>query len=273
MEWTDDALVLSARRLGDSGMVAVLLTRDHGRHAGLVAGGQSRRHRALLEPGSQVRCRWRSRLADQLGAWSLEPVRAVTAGLLDQPLPLAAALSALTLMDVILAEREAHPGLFDATLALFEALSTPLWGEVYVRWEVGLLAEVGYGLDLGACALTGTLPADGNDHLAYVSPRTGRAVSLSAGEPYRDKLLALPGFLIGRGGGGAAEVAAGLALTGHFLERHVLAQRQLAMPPARLRLAERQGRDPGRVPARDGHGGRGNGTPGKDDTISGSVAP
>ncbi|WP_044560870.1 DNA repair protein RecO [Azospirillum sp. B4] len=246
MEWTDDAIVLSARPFGDTAALVVLLTREHGRHAGVLHGGQSQRYRGVLEPGGQVTVRWRARTADQLGNWTVEPVRSPAGLYLDDALRLAAIVSAAALMDAVLAEREAHPGLYDATLALFSALDLDIWPAVYVRWEVGLLEEVGFGLDLSQCAGTGQpaghLPGGNpNDQLAYVSPRTGRAVSASAGEPYRDKLLPLPGFLIGLGfnGGGEEDVAAGLRLTGHFLERHVFAQRHAEVPPARQRLVER----------------------------------
>jgi DNA repair protein RecO (recombination protein O) len=135
---------------------------------------------------------------------------------------------------VALPEREPHEPVFHALAALIDAFESPVWAAAYVRWELGLLQELGFGLDLGACAATGT-----NNGLAYVSPRTGRAVSLSAGEPYRDKLLLLPGFLVGQGGGGEAEVLAGLELTGHFLDRNVFATRDTAMPAARTRFLER----------------------------------
>ncbi|HYE49477.1 MAG TPA: DNA repair protein RecO [Azospirillaceae bacterium] len=234
MEWNDTGIVLSARPHAETAAVAVLLTRDHGRHAGLVHGGQGRQMRAVLEPGNQVEARWRGRMADQLGSLALEPVRATGAGLLDDPLRLAALASACALAEAALPEREPHPAMFDATLALLDAFQSEVWAEVYVRWEVGLLGEIGFGLDLDRCAATGV-----NDQLAYVSPRTGRAVSLSAAEPFKEKLLPLPGFLIGRGGGGAEEVAAGLALTGHFLERHVFAQRHADVPAARARFVDR----------------------------------
>ncbi|HYD67443.1 DNA repair protein RecO, partial [Azospirillum sp.] len=134
-----------------------------------------------------------------------------------------------------LPEREPHPALFDGLLALLDVLDTaPAWPEAYVRWEVGLLGELGFGLDLDRCAVTGS-----NDYLAFVSPRTGRAVSAAVGEPFRDRLLPLPGFLIGRGFGGREEVAEGLRLTAFFLERHVL---NAPLPPARVRLADRLGR-------------------------------
>ncbi len=132
-----------------------------------------------------------------------------------------------------LPEREPHPACFHGFLALLQAMEGDHWAEAYVRWELAVLAELGFGLDLTRCAAGGD-----NDRLAYVSPRSGRAVSLAAGEPYRERLLALPGFLAGRGGGGSLEVGAGLALTGYFLERHVFHPQDRALPQARQRLAE-----------------------------------
>ncbi|WP_029006815.1 DNA repair protein RecO [Azospirillum halopraeferens] len=234
MDWTDRGIVLSARPHGETAAVAVLLTRDHGRHAGLVQGGRSSRRRADLEPGTLVAARWRGRLVEHLGTFTLESVHAYAAVLLDDPLRLAALASACALTESALPERQPHPAVFDGLLALFDVLGGTAWAEAYVRWEAGLLAELGFGLDIDRCAVTGS-----NDYLAYVSPRTGRAVSVAAGEPYRDRLLPLPGFLAGRGGGGRDEVLEGLRLTGHFLERHLL---NGPLPPSRLRLAERIGR-------------------------------
>lgn len=245
MDWTDQAILLSARAYGETAALALLLTRDHGRHAGLVHGGQSARLRATLEPGNLVAASWRARLADQLGTWSLELERAYAAPLLDDPLRLACLASACALLDGLLADREPHPALFDATLALFNALSTEVWAEIYVRWEIGLLEEVGFGMDLTRCAVSGREAADlfaGNDGLSHVSPRTGRAVSASAAEPYKDKLLPLPPFLLGLSDGGPAEVMQGLALTGHFLDRSAFAQRHVEVPAARGRFVERYGR-------------------------------
>jgi len=239
MEWTDEGIVLSARPHGEAAAVATLLAREHGRHAGLVMGGRSSRQRGHMEPGTVVAVRWRGRLADHLGTYTLEPLRGYAAGLLDDPPRLAALTAACALVEAALPEREPHPGLFDGLCALLDVLDTaPAWAEAYVRWEVGLLAELGFGLALERCAVKGDLTG-ANDYLAYVSPRTGRAVSVSAAEPYRDRLLPLPGFLIGRGLGGSEEVAAGLRLTGHFLERHVL---NAPLPPARERLGERLAR-------------------------------
>lgn len=231
MEWTDRGIVLAARPHGEASAVAALLTREHGRRAGLVHGGRSSRLRASLEPGTLVAAAWRGRLPEQLGRMTVEAICGYAAPLLDDPQRLAALTSACALIEASLAEHEPHPAVFDGALVLFGLLGSAAWAEAYVRWELGLLEELGFALDLGACAVTGA-----NDYLAYVSPRTGRAVSAAAGEPYSDRLLALPGFLVGRAGGGSEEVAAGLELTGHFLERHVL---HGPLPAARVRLFER----------------------------------
>ena len=234
MEWTDEAIVLSARPHGEAAVVATLLTHSHGRHAGLVQGGRSSKQRVNLQQGIRVSARRRARLADHLGSFTVEPVHNSSAAMLDDPVRLACLVSACAVTEVALPDREPHEPVFHGLAALLEALETPLWAPAYVRWELGLLQELGFGLDLGTCAATGA-----NDALAYVSPRTGRAVSLSAGEPYRDRLLPLPGFLVGQGGDMAKEVLAGLDLTGHFLDRHAFASRDTAMPAARTRFIER----------------------------------
>ncbi len=231
MEWSDQGIVLSTRPHGETSAVASLLTREHGRHAGMVMGGRSSRQRGSLEPGTLVAARWRGRLPEHLGNFSLETAHGYAAAFLDDPPRLAALTAACALVEAAIPEHEPHSALFDGLLALFGLLGTDAWAETYVRWEVGLLGELGFGLDLDRCAVTGT-----NDYLAYVSPRTGRAVSAAVGEPYRDRLLPLPGFLIGLGGGGPREVEEGLRLTEHFLERHVLSG---PVPPARERLRER----------------------------------
>jgi DNA repair protein RecO (recombination protein O) len=236
MEWSDDGIVLAARAHGEAALLVVLLTRGHGRHAGLVRGGQSRR--ALYQPGNQVIATWRARLAEHLGHYACESVASVAARLLDDPLRLAALSSACAVAEAALPEREPHGEIFAGLEALIAAFAAPFWAQAYVRWEIGVLAGLGFGLDLSSCAATGR-----DDDLAYVSPRTGRAVSLSAGEAYRDRLLRLPGFLAGRGrtddAGGDAEVVEGLTLTGYFLERHVLGPQGQLMPAARSRFVDR----------------------------------
>lgn len=233
IEWQDEAIVLSARPHGEDAAVLQVLTRGRGRHAGLVRGGQSRRVRGTYQPGNRVSACWRARLADHLGNFACELVDSPAARLFDDAARLEALSAAAAVAERALPEREAHPAAFDGTAALIAALEDEHWAEAYVHWELLLLRELGFGLDLSECA------GGGNDQLAYVSPRSGRAVSLAAGEPYRDKLLALPGFLAGRGGGGAGEVAQGLSLTGFFLERHVFHLQDRPLPSARRRLADR----------------------------------
>jgi DNA repair protein RecO (recombination protein O) len=232
MEWSDDAIVLSGRRLGESSLVLELLTRNHGRFPGLVRGGGSSRLRGVLQPGNAVTAQWRARLAEHLGFYSCELVRNHTARWLDDALRLNAIRSACAMAEATLPEREPHPGLHDGLLSLFDSLETEVWPAVYVRWEVELLRELGYGLDLGACAATGET-AD----LAYVSPRTGRAVSRAAGFLYRERLLRLPAFLTG-GGLDRDDVLAGLDLTAYFLRRHLFDPAGRTLPAARTRLAE-----------------------------------
>ncbi len=233
LEWTDDAIVLEARPHGESGAVVSLLTERHGRHAGFVRGGQGRQMRPVLQPGNAVRATWNARLAEHMGNLSLELTGAHAAAVLDDRARLAALAAATAVCDRALPEREPHPASYHGLLALIDALSGDHWPEAYVQWELLLLKDLGYGLDLERCAAGGA-----NDQLAYVSPRTGRAVSLAAAEPYLDRLLPLPGFLIGRGGGGPQEVAAGLRLTAHFLARNVFHPQDRDLPSARKRFSE-----------------------------------
>lgn len=233
MQWTDDAIVLSARPHGESSVVLQLLTREHGRHAGLVRGGQSARARGLYQPGNRVEATWNARLADHLGLYRCELTQGHAAHLLDRPARLLALSAAAAVSERALPEREPHPACFEGLLALIEALESEHWAEVYVRWELLLLAELGFALELDRCAGGG----DAGD-LAYVSPKTGRAVSRREGEPYHDRLLTLPGFLAGQGGGGAQEVAAGLAISGHFLKQHIFHPQDRDLPEARERLAD-----------------------------------
>ena len=237
MEWTDDAFVLAARPHGENALIVSLLTRTRGRHAGIVQGGVSRGKRPVYEPGNRVAATWRARLAEHLGSWQCELADTPAARFIDDPVRLAALAAAAAVADQALPEREPHPRAYDGFLAFIDVLESEVFGAGYVGWELGLLAELGYGLDLSQCAATGT-----NDDLAYVSPRTGKAVSLSAGEPYRDRLLHLPGFLIGRGDATEDQVMAGLTLTGHFLERHAFAPHNRGIPPARTRFVDRLGR-------------------------------
>ncbi len=233
--WRDAAIVLTAPRpLGESGRLIRVLTRERGVHAGVIRGRAAER---ASQPGTLAEITWRARLPDQLGSFTVEAAETPLGRLLDDRLALAALSSALAVADALLPEREACPAVFEALGALIGLLGQPHWDAAHVRWEVGVLAALGFGLDLERCAVSGA-PDRPNDRLAYVSPRTGRAVSLSAGEPYRDRLLPLPGFLAGRDDSGPAAVLDGLALTGHFLERFALGQAHKPMPPARTRYVD-----------------------------------
>lgn len=244
MEWTDEGIVLACRRHGESGAIVTLLTRAHGRHAGLVRGGAGRRLRGLYEPGNRVLATWRARLAEHLGHYTCELAEALAARLLDDPLRLAGLAAATAVADAALPEREPHPAVHDRLRALLAALAespAAAWQAAYVRWELALLADLGFGLDLARCAVTGAAT-----DLAYVSPRSGRAVSAAAGAAYAGRLLRLPAFLLApAAAAGPAEILAGLELTGHFLRLYVFAHRldgrpaEGGEPAARTRLAGR----------------------------------
>jgi DNA repair protein RecO (recombination protein O) len=234
MDWSDHALVLASRPHGESGLVVSLLTRLHGRHAGFVPGGISRRARPIWQQGNLVEVEWRARLAEQLGNYTGELREPHAARAMDDATELAGLTAACALVDAALPEREPHPAMFDGFQAFLGALGHPGWPAIYVRLELGLLQELGFGLDLAKCALSGV-----TEDLAFVSPKTGRAVSRAAAEPYKEKLLPLPAFL--STGGLPSDDAAlrqGLDLTGHFLERHVFWPQNKPLPPTRARLME-----------------------------------
>jgi DNA repair protein RecO (recombination protein O) len=241
MEWTDEAIVLSARPHGENAAVVTLLTASHGRHAGLVPGGQGSKARPVLQPGNRVQAVWRARMTDQLGNYTLDLVAAQGAHWLDYPEILSIISSACVVTECSLPERQPMPGVYAGLATLFSLPDADLWAPVYIKYEMSLLQALGYGMDLSQCA-----SGLGADNLAYVSPRTGRAVSREAGQPYHDKLFPLPGFLLGGMEWGPEEILQGLDMTAHFLSRHVFANphsRQLIpvdgdLPQARHRLAE-----------------------------------
>lgn len=232
MEWRDEGIIIGLRRHGEASLILEAMTRAHGRHMGLVRGGRSRRQAPLLQPGNAVELTWRARLDEHLGTYAVEVTQARAAGFLGS----AAALYALDTVSAhlrLLPERDPHEPLYEALDVIIAHLDTPATAcALIARFEVALLADLGFGLDLGACAATG-----GTQDLVYVSPKSGRAVSRSAGEPYRDRLLALPDFLKADAAGrGTASLADAFRLTGHFLERHVLQPRGLPMPESRAAL-------------------------------------
>jgi DNA repair protein RecO (recombination protein O) len=238
MEWQDRAFVLAARRHGESAAIVELLTGEHGRHAGLVRGGQLPKLRAVLQPGNEVTAVWRGRLSEHLGTIACELVRPNAAGLLDDPDRLAGLTAAAALLAAALPEREPHPDIYALFGSLLRALDSATdWPARYVGWERDLLAGLGFGLDLGRCAVSGA-----TTDLAYVSPRTGRAVSRSAGLPYCDKLLRLPAFLWRDEPADQHQIELGMKLTEHFLVHHVFVPQGRTLPAARSRLAERMRR-------------------------------
>jgi len=235
MEWHDRAFVLAARRHGENAAIVELLTGEHGRHAGLVRGGQSPKLRGVLQPGNEVTAVWRGRLSEHLGTIACELVRPHAAGLLDDPDRLAGLTAAAALVAAALPEREPYPDVFASFEELLHALDSGIdWPAHYVAWERDLLGALGFGLDLSRCAVSGA-----TTDLAYVSPRTGRAVSRAAGLPYHDKLLKLPEFLWSDGPADPQQIAFGMILTEHFLVRHVFQPQGRSLPAARSRLAAR----------------------------------
>jgi DNA repair protein RecO (recombination protein O) len=235
-EWNAPAIVLDVRPYGEGGAIATLLTGEHGRHAGLAKGGTSRAQSALWQAGNLIEARWVARLPEQLGALSGEMVHPAAALAMEDPLALAALRSACAVAEAALPEREAHPRVFHGLVAFIATLArgTALALPDLVRWEADLLADLGYGLDLSSCAVTGSA-----EDLAFVSPRSGRAVSAGAAGEWRDRLLPLPAFLLGQGPSGPADWAAGLRLTGHFLARDVFGVHNKGLPAARDLLADR----------------------------------
>jgi DNA repair protein RecO (recombination protein O) len=231
MEWRDEAIILSVRGHGETSAIAEAFCAEHGRVNGLVRGGRSRTSRPMLQPGNLVSVTWRARLEEHLGNFTLEPLN-LRAGLIIENVLRLSGLSSLTALAQVLPEREPHPKLYEAMRLVLETIDDDaIWPALMVRWEMGLLDELGFGLDLTTCVATGRL-----DELIYVSPKSGRAVSADAGRPYHERLFGLPGFLRGEQGAPLRDVMDGLKLTGHFLERHVLAPRNMVMPQGRAMM-------------------------------------
>ncbi len=234
--WRDQGIVLSVRPHGEGGAIVALLTENNGRHAGYVHGAQSSKKRAMLEPGSIVNAEWRARVADQLGNLTLEPEAGLSFSIMNDANRLGALLSACSLSDAALPEREGHPGLFHGLKTLIRFMADEdIWGAAYIYWEIALLKELGFGLDLTRCGGGGDART-----LAYVSPKSGCAVSYAAAQPYRDRLIELPSFLKPNGGPvDAEEVLKGLKMTGYFLEHWVFTHHTKGVPEPRLRFEGR----------------------------------
>ncbi len=233
MEWQDQAIILSAKPHGENNVVVELLTEKHGRHAGMVRGGRSKKHRPVLQPGNHVSAVWKARLVEHLGFYAIELIQAHAAVLMEDRAALAGISSMCTLARY-LPERDPHPGMFDAGLLILQYIENKdIWPCLLIRWEMELLNQLGFQLDFSECAATGS-----KENLIYISPKSGKAVSEEAGEPYKDKLLKIPHFL--RQGsnnqGTAEEIRLGFTLTGFFLEKYVLEVRNQTLPETRNRL-------------------------------------
>jgi DNA repair protein RecO (recombination protein O) len=251
MEWSDEAIVLGTRRHGEANAILEVLTRVHGRHLGLVRGGGGSRMRAILQPGNSATITWRARLDEHLGHFSVEGLR-LRAGEFLGIRHAVYAMTHLAALVRLLPERDPHEAVFESFEVLLDHLATPSDAAVLaVHFELQMLSELGFGLDLTSCAATGV-----SSDLVYVSPKSGRAVSRAAGEAWREKLLRLPCFLVEDSAPrDVAELADGFALTGFFLARHAFEPRGLALAQARahfveavIRSQKTEGQESGRLP-------------------------
>lgn len=235
MEWRGQGILLSTRRHGETSAIIEVFTPEKGRHLGVVRGGTSRKIAPILQPGAQLDVAWRARLEDHIGAFTVEPVRSRAALVMSDRLALAGLNAVTSLLSFCLPEREPHEALYRRSEALLDLLGqNEIWPLAYLQWELGLLEDMGYALDLSACAVTGQ-----TEDLVYVSPKSGRSVSAQGAGEWADKLLPLPGVLRGMGAAQDAEIDAAFRTTGYFLEAHLardLGDRPL--PEARRRFVE-----------------------------------
>jgi len=234
MEWREDGVLLAARRHGETAIIIEVFTRDHGLHAGVVPGGASRKMAPILQPGAGLDLVWRARLDEHIGTFRVEPLQS-RAHLMEDRLSLAALNAVAALLTFALPEREPHPALYDRTIALLEMIGEgPVWPLAYLRWEMALLDDLGFGLDLETCAATGA-----TEGLLYVSPKSGRAVSGAGAGAWKDRLLPLSPDLVGKGSGEREGVLQGLRVTSHFLARHLApALGEHPLPAARQRFID-----------------------------------
>jgi DNA repair protein RecO (recombination protein O) len=232
MEWRDEGVIIGVKHYGETSVIAEIMTRQHGRHMGIVRSGRSKSMRSLMQAGNQVDCHWRARLEDHLGMYVLEATDARAARIMESAIALHA-LNVICCLLRLLPERDPHPEIYDSVQVMLSHIDAPdIVPVLVVRLELAILAELGFGLDLSACAVTGQ-----RDELVYVSPKSGRAVSRDAGLPWHDRLLGLPAFVLGSVDGITPhDIASGFAMTGFFLERDVFAPRGQTMPDARRAL-------------------------------------
>jgi DNA repair protein RecO (recombination protein O) len=235
MQWTDDAVILGTRRHGENSVIAEVMTRARGRHMGLVRSGRSKTMQPVLQPGNLVEITWRARLEEHLGDFRVEPLKSRAGALMESAVSVYGVQAIASLLR-LLPERDPHPHLFETLNVILDHLDDPLDAcELYIRFEIAMLNDLGFGLDLTQCAATGE-----RFELIYVSPKSGRAVSRVAGEPYADKMLKLPAFLSdgSRKAANLESMADAFSLTGYFLQRHVYEPRGIKMAEARDGLRE-----------------------------------
>ena len=238
IEWRDEGAVLAVRAHGETSAIVEVFTAAHGRHAGVVRGGVSRKLAPTLQPGAQVQVVWQARLDEHLGSFTVEPLRS-RAGAMGNRLSLAGLNAVTGLLTLTLPERDPHPELYQRTVALLDLLEqTDLWPLAYLHWELALLEDLGFALDLTRCAVTGA-----TEGLIFVSPKTGRAVSAAGAGDWAERMLPLPPVLLGQGDAAQPEILAALATTGHFIEHRLLkGAGDRPMPAARARLIASMGR-------------------------------
>lgn len=235
-EWTDRAISLGLRRYGETGAILEVFTYAHGRRRAVIYGGASQKKRGPMQPGNTLLVTWKARTDDSLGFFTVESENERAARHMAD----AEALAGLSALSEILAgalpEGEAKPGLFDAAEVLLNMLDEPdIWPALFVKWEMGLLQMLGYGLDLNACAISGS-----NDGLTHVSPKSGRAVRGSEAGEYLDRLLRLPQFLVdSTAPASPVDIHNGFRLTGHFLSERLFADLNKGVPEARHLMIDR----------------------------------
>ena len=235
MDWRDHGILLSVRRHGETSAIIEVFTEGHGRHAGVVRGGTSRKAAPVLQPGTQLDVEWRARLEDHIGTFRVEPLRSRAAAAMSGRLALSGLNAVCALLGFALGERETHPALYTRTERLLDLLGQDeVWPLAYLKWELALLEELGFGLDLSRCAATGV-----NDELIYVSPKSGRAVSRHGAGEWADRMLPLPAFLRDEGPATDEAISEGFRLSGHFLENRLApALGHKPLPEARARFVE-----------------------------------
>ncbi|WP_375553021.1 DNA repair protein RecO [Roseovarius mucosus] len=236
MDWRDQGILLNSRRHGESSIIIEVFTPERGRHAGVVRGGASRKMAPVLQPGAQLDLEWRARLEDHIGTFRVEPLKS-RAWTMGDRMALAGLNAVCALLLFVLPEREAHAELYRKTLILLDILDQPeIWTLAYLNWEMALLEEMGFGLDLRRCAVLGEKAND----LSYISPKTGRAVSRAGAGEWADRLLPLPPCLMGHGPAPDGEILQGFEVTGHFLRNHLAPQLgNRPLPEARARYVAR----------------------------------